>query len=340
MVFGGAERQLLRTALSLANQGAQVQVVAMRDSDESDAVIALEVPDAPPNLEIVVIDTPDRIGRLRHAYRSVKDFQPEVIVAWRKAAMVWAPILKLACRIPTLRLAERNAWASYDRKWRTIISTTARFADRVVANSEGAADDWRGHAPRLDVRVAHNFPPHLAPVDRPVADQMTLLLVGRLSYQKGIDVAIDALALARARGLDATLVIVGRDVDGGRTLGELRSRARAKAVDAHIEWRAPTLRSVADARPWADVLLAPSRWEGQSNVVSEALACGMGVVATTAVVPPSGAQFARAAVDDAEALASLLVDRAWEQTTIDTDEWLEAERRAHQEALSAWLDLS
>lgn len=339
-VFGGAERQLLRTALSLTDHGVEVLVVAMRPSDECEAVLALELANRPAALQITVIDSPSRIGRVRLARHAVQDFRPEVIVAWRKAAMVWASMLKMSCRVPVLRLAERNSWESYDRKWQAIISMTAKLADRVVANSEAAAQSWRSRVPNIDVRVTHNFAPPLEPIDRSIGDQVTLLLVGRLSRQKGIDVAIDALAIARSQGLDAKLVVVGRDVDGGHTLEELKQRAQTARVDDHVDWRPPTLHSVADARPWADVLLVPSRWEGQSNVVSEALACGMGVIATTAVVPPPGSDFARAPVDDAEALASLLVGRAWQDTLVDAQKWHEAEAEAHEEALSAWLDLS
>jgi glycosyltransferase involved in cell wall biosynthesis len=139
--------------------------------------------------------------------------------------------------------------------------------------------------------------------DGPVA-----VCVGRLAPQKGQDRAIAAWPAVRARAPGARLVLVG---DGG----ERAALARSAAAVEGVELVGPKT----DVRDWlvaADVVVAPSRWEGCSFAVLEALACGRSVVATDvegmreAVVdppgPPAGAVVAEF---DADAFTSAVSER-------------------------------
>lgn len=339
LTLGGGERQLLRTARSLAGDGADVLVISTNPGRD-----AVDVEYGSDVAGVTVVDLAEGglFERFRAARRQIVAFEPDLVVGWLKAATIWGPALAVTSRVRVFRLAERNRWAAYGSVWRVARLIAALFADRVVTNSEEALEEWRERSRRVDVVMARNFPPPYEPVvdESPVAGPatpVTLVLVGRLVRQKGVDIAIDALAIARRRGLDARLVIVGRDFDSGVTSAVLRHQAEEAGIAGDIEWRPPTLRSVRDARAWAQVLIAPSRWEGHSNVVAEALACGMGVVASDTVMPPPGTWFPRATAGDAEALAELLVSRAWEQTRVDPDDWADWVRLAGEEARAAWL---
>lgn len=341
LILGGGERQLLRTARCFSDHGVDVLVLSTNPGrDAVEAELGEAGSDAAAS-RITVIDLNEQgwIPRFRAARQAVLDFDPDLLIGWLMAATIWGPALALTTRVPIFRLAERNSWASYSRPWRVLRLMASWIADRVVANSPEAASEWHRRASWVDVRTARNFPPPYDPVATTPDGPVTLVLVGRLVRQKGIDVAIDALAIARRRGLDAKMVVVGRDFDSGVTAAIYRDRAEAAGISDYVEWREPNLKSVREASQWAQVLIAPSRWEGDSNVVSEALACGMGVVASDAVTPPAGTSFPQAPVDDADALADLLVSRAWKATSVDAETWAESERLAAEESLSAWLDL-
>ena len=107
-----------------------------------------------------------------------------------------------------------------------------------------------------------------------VSDETPLLLaVSRLEPQKGIDVAIRALAAVRAKHPHAQLVVLGE----GSERASLERLADELAVPVHLPGRVP------DVAAWlrrADVLVHPARWEGFGLAVLEAMLAGLPVVAT------------------------------------------------------------
>lgn len=94
--------------------------------------------------------------------------------------------------------------------------------------------------------------------------------VGRLAPQKGHDVLLQAWPQVRAQVPTARLVLVGQGPD--------RERLGA-AADGSVTFVDDT----ADVAAWyaaADVVVAPSRWEGMAMVPIEAQACGRALVAS------------------------------------------------------------
>ena len=133
-------------------------------------------------------------------------------------------------------------------------------------------------------------------------DAPTVVCIGRLSRQKGQDVLIEAWPRV-ARTVDgARLYLVGDGPD--------RSELEAKAPGGVVF--AGTKADVPDWLAAADVIALPSRWEGMSMVMLEAMATGRPVVASDvagasealrgdggAVVPP----------EDNDALSTALIVR-------------------------------
>jgi glycosyltransferase involved in cell wall biosynthesis len=101
------------------------------------------------------------------------------------------------------------------------------------------------------------------------------LYAGRLSEDSGADVLIDAWRLLETQSQERPwrLLVAGADVAGSsyRSRGE-RELRRATFV-GHVKDVQPLLSA-------ADVLVRPSRTEGMSNVVLEAMASGLPIVAS------------------------------------------------------------
>jgi glycosyltransferase involved in cell wall biosynthesis len=110
------------------------------------------------------------------------------------------------------------------------------------------------------------------------ADRKCLLFVGRLHPVKGLSHLLEALALLDSRGsLDFDTILVGEGalraecesyISGHDLIGKVRLVGEIPHADVH-EWLQA-----------CDVLCLPSLMEGTPNVVLEAQACGVPVVAS------------------------------------------------------------
>jgi glycosyltransferase involved in cell wall biosynthesis len=137
------------------------------------------------------------------------------------------------------------------------------------------------------------------PPDDVPGDARVLLAIARLTEQKGIDVAIRALA-----GLpeDTVLVVLGE--------GPERATLVRLARELGVEQRVFLLGRVPDVGAWLDratLLVHPARWEGFGLAVLEAMLAGLPVVATNVSALPElvvdGETGVLVPPDSAEALA-------------------------------------
>jgi len=106
--------------------------------------------------------------------------------------------------------------------------------------------------------------------------KLTVLFIGRLTRQKGVDVLLRAARELSGR-IDARFVVVG---DGPDRM-QLQHLATEFGL-RNVEFTGPSQR-VPELLAEADVLVLPSRWEGMPNVVLEALAARCPVVGTDVV---------------------------------------------------------
>jgi len=166
--------------------------------------------------------------------------------------------------------------------YRWIERLLARRCDVIVAVSE--REEAEGHSvlgPDARLRLIPNgvdrahFAPEGPSATREV-DHPLIVCVGRLSEQKGQDVAIRALALLSDR--TSRLRLVGGESTPGHRR-QLEELATSLGVAERIEWRGPVDDTAPEYRA-ADVVIAPSRWEGMSLASLEALSCGSAMVAT------------------------------------------------------------
>lgn len=112
-------------------------------------------------------------------------------------------------------------------------------------------------------------------VDRRNRDEHSLVYLGRLSEEKGVDLLLDAWSLVADQHPHWTLRIVGHGPLGQ----QLRDYAQDLAGADRIEWLAATT-SPQELLLASDLLVLPSRTEGLPLVLMEAQACAVPIVAT------------------------------------------------------------
>ena len=220
--------------------------------------------------------------QLRHGRFDVCHFStPKTLVLMYPAARLVAHRLVLSLEgYPPYELG-------HSRGFRRVFGMFAwyaalRFADRIAACSE-----WLRRICLKAVEDGERFTTVHNPVDferfkntsaEAVGSErfVKLVVVSRLDYVKGVDVALKALDILRRKGLHHVgLVVVG----DGPEAGKLRRLAAELGVDGLVEFtgfRADVERLIAAA----DIVLVPSRYEPFGMVAAEAAAASKPVVAS------------------------------------------------------------
>ena len=293
---------VVRNAIAIANQAAasgfDVRVLTCR----ADGVLRGEL-DA--RIDVVELLRPEgarlkRSAELRSAWaayrRETRRWRPDILLSAGNhghllSTLAWlglpgAKVLRISNDLGH-KLSDGDA---LKRIWRAVkLRLAFGLADRLVLVSHGlcAHPRMRRHIESgkallipngVDVgavtAMAGEICPHpwLSEPRVPV-----VLAVGRPAPQKNLPTLLKAFARARERR-DLRLVILGGTP--GRELEALARIASDLGVGPNVDL-VPAVPNPFSYMAAADVLALPSLWEGSSNVLLEAMACGTPVVAAT-----------------------------------------------------------
>jgi glycosyltransferase involved in cell wall biosynthesis len=109
-----------------------------------------------------------------------------------------------------------------------------------------------------------------------LSDKLVILFVGRLMSVKSLPTFVDALANALPTCPNLHLLLVGE----GPAQASLEKQARELGVEAHITF----VGQQRDIKPYlgaADIFVLPSKSEGISNALLEAMSAGLACVSTS-----------------------------------------------------------
>lgn len=221
-------------------------------------------------------------GEVRRLRRVVARTRPDVLhLHSAKAGLAG----RLAVRGRTPTVFQPHAWSFLAATGATGRAALAweRFATRWTDRLVCVSADERSLGEQAGIRAPATVVPNgvdlaaLTPSSRTEArhelgldDRPLAVCVGRLAPQKGQHDLLDLWPDVRAAVPGATLVLVGDGPD--RPTLEARGVAGVRLVGSRDDvpcWYAA-----------ADLVVAPSRWEGMALAPLEAMACGRSVVAT------------------------------------------------------------
>ena len=276
------------------------------------------VADVDPNLVHLHSDKAGLAGRLLLRGRRATIFQPH---AWS----FWA----------VQGLTRRGAllWERAGARWADVIICVSAD-ERRLARDAGVAACFR--VVRNGVDLAEFRPSgtaeHRASRARlGLSDVPRAVCVGRLHRQKNQQSLLDIWPQVRASVPTAELVLVGGGPDGDGLAAQSVPGVRLAG------W-------TDDVRPWlaaASLVVQPSRWEGLSFSLLEALSCARSVVVTDVtgmrevVVPGVGAVVP---LDDNRALAEAIVARLVDPTLADKEGEVGRRWVSEHNALAVQLD--
>lgn len=262
-------------------------------------------------------------------------FDPTIVanavrIAWRVGARaVQSHSYKPHLIAMAVRAARRVPWVGHHHGWTAENDKVKRYhridawslpkANRVVAVAESARRIVEHEGVSADKVVvipnAVDAKDLTTPLTREEAreklgipqGEFVAAVVGRLSHEKGQDLALRALATARAQGADVTFALAGDGPD--RAMLE----ALAKELDLGLAVRfLGHQKHVGVVYKACDMLVMPSRSEAMPNALLEAMTLGLPVVATRVGGVPEVADDGEMAwivdPESADALSRAVVD--------------------------------
>lgn len=263
----------------------------------------------------------------RAGRRLIARVAPDAVYVNTVTVPLWIALARLA-RVPVLAHIH-EAEGSVSRPIAMALNLPLLFATRVIANSEYSVSVLRESYPALARRtkvVYNGVPGPTAPRSaRELLDGgLRILFVGRLSTRKGAAVAVEALGVLRARGIEATLDLVGAPVPGQESY---QSDLLTRVADLGLAERVTLHGFQNDVWPaleQADVAVVPSLYnEPFGNTAVEALLAARPVIVsdTSGLREAAGGYLSsrRVTPGDAEALADALAELGtdWPKVRID-----------------------
>ncbi len=278
----GAEKQLALLAAGLPSDEFDVHVCAlMRGGPLADDLRQAGIP-----LTVLEKDwkfDPAALWRLRQHIARLK---PDVVQTWMFTANAYGRAAAIAAGVRHIVASERcvDSWKAWHQL--AIDRYLARRTDAITVNSRGVAEFYANHGVPADkLRLIYNgIGPAaasdvtreqlLAELNLPAGTRL-IAAVGRLWPQKRIKDLIWAADLIKVIRDDVHLLVIG---DGPQRQALERYR-RLCHIDDKVHFLG-TRHDVPRLMPHFDVLWLASSYEGLPNVVMEAMACGVPVVAS------------------------------------------------------------
>ena len=203
----------------------------------------------------------------------------------------WTPVV-VQLHAPLAMFTEHIGWPDRESDLHRIGTfmegESIRRADAIMACSANIADFTAGyyHVPRDAIDVVHcgvdaeAFTPSRQ--TRRNDDVRTVLFVGNVAANKGIETVLEAVLRLRAKHPNLRLQILGKG--DGSEVEELQARARKAGAERNVQFTGFVSREkIPDYYRSADVFCSPASYEGGvANVYLEAMACGCPVIASTA----------------------------------------------------------
>jgi glycosyltransferase involved in cell wall biosynthesis len=292
--IGGAERQVALLAKSLAVRGARVAVVTFYPG----GLLQEELAESP--VRVVNIGKAGRWDLLRSGIqlvRTIRKLRPRALYSFMPSANIAAAVLRPWHKVETLAWGIRASDMStshtdlFLRGVSRLEVALSGIPEVIISNSISGRDAHikRGFSPKqfkvipnainsdrfkFDAEKRHALRTKLS-----LADDTPLIgMIARFDPMKDYETFLRGAAVLRERGFSGRFICLGSGNE--KLFQEFKTKAIKLGLSEHLHWLAPTADPV-EIYSALDVFVLTSGYgEGFSNVIGEAMACGLPCVVT------------------------------------------------------------
>ncbi|AGF78533.1 glycosyltransferase [Desulfocapsa sulfexigens DSM 10523] len=210
---------------------------------------------------------------LYHFFRCLARNRPTILYPLTVVPNIWARIFGTLLRVPVLISSYRNLYANQYERLLWPLST------HIICNAEAIREKLvkKHRVKRSRISVVSNgvdtefFVPDSAKQSIP----LTILYAGRLVYQKDPLTLLKAFVRIKEARPEVRLLVVGN----GDLRCELLQFIKHHSLEEHVSLIGGTV-DIKKYMQKARIFLLSSLYEGSPNILIEAMACGLPVVAT------------------------------------------------------------
>jgi glycosyltransferase involved in cell wall biosynthesis len=275
---GGAEFQLLSLARLLQSRGHDIEVLALTE-------YTYFLPFIKENkiLYSCVSNEGNNLKRLIRAIRQLTEKKPDLVISYIKRVSQVAILSRVVSGFSfKLIISERT---SLIKPWHDLYYfNLALLANKLTINSISKFDYIRHRFPLLKKRTV--FIPNIINIEKFSTIQRTkaeygsirISYVGRISSEKNLLNLIKAISIIIDKGYNVTLSLTG-EANNKKYLQEVNQLIVELNLSGIVKYQGPT-KDITGVYERTDLLCLISIFEGLSNVLSEAIACGIPVIAS------------------------------------------------------------
>jgi glycosyltransferase involved in cell wall biosynthesis len=285
--FGGAEKQICLLARFLADSGARVQIVLLKDAPNpypdllSEDTVISSIGYVPGHAGIFT-----RIARylsgLKNLRVQVKEFAPDVVIPYLTMPNVVTLLCCLGLRRRVIVCERVYPHPSLSDRWTKLSVVTYFLASKVVVQTKQHLECLSGLYGKRVIRIPNFIQRRDVRLPKWEDREKVIISAGRLEKQKGFDLLIAAFDHAMAGHPEWKLKIIGE----GTQREALKGMISARSLGDRVEIMGTT-DAIFSEFLRAQVYVLSSRFEGFPNVLTEALAAGLAVIAADCLSGPS-----------------------------------------------------
>lgn len=268
-VFGGVEYMSTSLANEMARRGHKCHLLSLDSQNASmhydlDSTIQWhKISDFPTEKKA---SWKERLSRLKQIRQIVKNEKVDILIGFQDGCYLSLMVATLGLGVPVIA-AERNSPSRFDYikagKFKFIQFNAFRMADTITVQCPSYVKKYPSYLEKK-MRV---IPNPIKPVGTSKAEKKNIVLsVGRLAFQKNMDVLVKAFARLAPDFPDWKLVIVG----DGEDMAKLKNLVADLKTTERVELSGYA-KNPAKYYEEASIFCLPSRWEGFPNALAEAM---------------------------------------------------------------------